>query len=105
MQHVISVAFDFDDETVKKKLEQRMANEMYDDIKRDMLNECKSELRLNEYYGSREAWVRLLNPAIERFFERNRDDLIDAIVDKVSRAQLKRKANREKLEEARDASD
>lgn len=105
MQHVISVAFDFDDETVKKKLEQRMANEMYDDIKRDMLNECKNELGLNACYGSRAAWIRLLNQAIESFFERSRDEIIDAIVEKVARAQLKRKEYKEKLEEVCDASD
>ena len=105
MQHVISVAFDFDDETVKKKLEQRMANEMYSDIQRGLMNDAKSRLGLNGTWNDKDDWIRILSPAIEDFFEQNSDEIIAAIAERVSRAQIRRKANREKLEEACDASD
>ena len=80
-QHVVNVAFDFDDQKVREILEQSAV----EDVENKLLEEIKEAIRGEGYYraSEKEAMKYMVERQIDRFLEENRDTIIEVVVKKL----------------------
>lgn len=93
MQHIINVAFDFDDTTVKKYIEERAINDVRDRI----WNLTQKHMP----QGYRE-WDSFVREPVSDFLEKHADEVIDIAAIMVAKRVESRKAWKEALADARD---
>lgn len=80
-QHIVNVAFDFDDNKVREILEQSAV----EDVENKLLEEIKEALRGDGYYraSEKEAMKSMVSRQIDRFLEKNRDTIIEVVVERL----------------------
>lgn len=104
MQHVLNIAFDFDDENVKRVAEKAVATDMatiINGIVTDKIAPMKSG-----WYGEQERdWSILWNKvdsAIDKIIADNRDEIIEKASEKLVKSARATKAWKEKFADVMD---
>lgn len=79
-QHIVNVAFDFDDQKVREILEQSAV----EDVENKLLEEIKGALTDGYYRSSvKESMKYMVERQIDRFLEENRDTIIEVVVERL----------------------
>lgn len=96
MQHIINVAFDFNDEAVAKKIEENaervVLGEIREQIEKYLFNNSK-------YYHLDKNRIEVISQGIlEKLMEENKDRIIDLAVEKLAERLSRTKAAREKIQ-------
>ena len=104
MQHVLNIAFDFDDEKVKQVAEKAVATDMATIINAIVTD--KIAPMTSGWYGKRERdWSSLWNKvdsAIDKIIADNRDEIIEKAAEKLVKSARSTKAWKEKFAEIMD---
>lgn len=94
MEHILNIAFDFDDDKVRNTAEHAVENEM-----RDIINEIvldKIAPMSSDWYGKKERdWKRLwhhIDDSIDKILADNRDEIIEKAADKLVKSVRNSKA-------------
>ena len=99
MQHILNIAFDFDDDKVRKTAENAVNKEMGEIVKNIVLD--KIAPMSSGYYGRQERdWSRLwreVEDAIGKAVSDNRDEIIERAAAKLVRSAKSTKAWKEKF--------
>jgi hypothetical protein len=103
MQHIVNIAFDFDDEKVKSIAEDAVSNEL-DSIIRKIVLDHIAPISISVYGDvKRRNWDTFdskTREIIEEFLEANKDEILDRAATKLSESYKRTKAWKEKAEEA-----
>lgn len=94
MEHIVQFAIGFDDEGIRKRLEENA----YNDILDKLVNEAKKGLSLNcsEYY-QRQRWESIVEGALHNYFDENKDAILDLAASKLAEYYKRTKAYKEKM--------
>ena len=102
MQHIVNIAFDFDDEKVKSIAENTVAKEL-DSIIKGIVVERIAPTKRNIWGNGKthdwEEFDRRTREIIEEFLEANKDEILDRAATKLSESYKRTKAWKEKAEE------
>lgn len=101
MEHILNIAFDFDDEKVKQKAETAVENEMQTIIK-DIVTDQIAPMSSGWYGKQQRDWSNLWNKvdrAIDKIIADNREEIIEKAADKLVKSAKSTKAWKEKFAE------
>lgn len=102
MQHIVNIAFDFDDEKVKAIAENTVSHELDSIIKGIVLDHI-APISISVYGDvKRRNWDTFdskTREIIEEFLDANKDEILDKAATKLSESYKRTKAWREKAEE------
>ena len=94
MEHIVQFAIGFDDEGIRKRLEENA----YNDILDKLVNEAKKGLSLNcSDYRNRERWQTMVNEALHNYFDENKEAILDLAASKLAEYCKRTKAFKEKM--------
>lgn len=94
MEHIVQFAIGFDDEGIRKRLEENA----YNDILDKLVNEAKKGLSLNcSDYRNRERWQTMVNEALRDYFDENKEIILDLAASKLAEYYKRTKAFKEKM--------
>lgn len=94
MEHIVQFAIGFDDEGIRKRLEENA----YNDILDKLVNEAKKGLSLNcSDYRNRERWQTMVNEALRDYFDENKEAILDLAASKLAEYYKRTKAFKEKM--------
>lgn len=93
MQHILNVAFDFDDATIKRKVEASA----YDQIIQKLYNDVKNSLP-KTYRGPN--YLSFARDAAEKLIDEHKDEIIES----ATKALVEKAQNTKKWREAKDAA-
>lgn len=103
MQHIINIAFEFDDEKVRKTAEYAVGNEMTNIVKEVVMDKIAPKTSSAWNRNSKERnWSNLwerVDSAIEKIVADNRDEIIEKAAAKLIRSAKSTKAWKEKFSE------
>ena len=101
MQHILQIAFDFDDDKVRSTAERAVENEMGEIIKGIVLDEIAPIS--SGWYGNKERdWNRLwhhIDNFIDKILADNRDEIIEKAADKLVKSAKNTKVWKSKFAE------
>lgn len=107
MEHIINIAFDFDDERVKKTAEDTVNNEMTKIVKEIVTD--KVAPMSSGWYGKQERdWKNLWNKvdtAINEMLAEHREEIIEKAVNKLVKSAKATKAWKERFAEVMEEVD
>lgn len=107
MEHILNIAFDFDDEKVKKAAEDAVNNEMTKIVKEIVTD--KIAPMSSGWYGKQERdWKNLwdkVDSAISEMLAEHREEIIEKAADKLVKSAKSTKAWKEKFAEIMDEVD
>ena len=94
MEHIVQFAIGFDNEGIRKRLQENA----YNDILDKLTNETKKALSLNcsEYY-QRQRWAPIVEEALHNYFDENKEVIIDLAASKLAEHYKRTKAFKEKM--------
>ena len=94
MEHIVQFAIGFDDEGIRKRVEENA----YNDILDKLVGEAKKGISLNcsEYY-QRQRWESIVNEALHNYFDENKETIIDLAATKLAESYKRTKAYKEKM--------
>ena len=94
MEHIVQFAIGFDDEGIRKRLEENAYNDVLDKL----VNEAKKGLSLNcsEYY-QRQRWESIVEGALLNYFDENKEVILDLAASKLAEHYKRTKAYKEKM--------
>ena len=94
MEHIVQFAIGFDDEGIRKRLEENA----YDDILNKLVNEAKKGLSLNcsDLY-QRQRWSTIVDSALHNYFDENKETILDLAASKLAESYKRTKAYKEKM--------
>ena len=97
MEHIVQIAFDFDDERVRQTIENTVKKEVIDGIQTDI---TKTLLRnFGSWSCSKEsALVDLMRERTDNFLKENKDVILEAAAKNLSERLAKSKKGKELLE-------
>lgn len=103
MQHIVNIAFDFDDDKVRSIAEKKCQDSMDEIIKEIILDQI-APLRYS-YYDKKETrdfgWMqRKLDVAMNAYIEGHREEIIDRAAEKLADSFKRTKVWKEKAKEA-----
>lgn len=102
MQHIVNIAFDFDDEKVKAIAENAVAKEL-DSIIKEIVVEQIAPSKRNIWDNTKshnwEAFDKRTREIIEKFLVDNKDEILDRAATKLSESYKRTKAWKEKVED------
>lgn len=101
-QHIVNIAFDFDDEKIRQTAENTIDNEMHNIVKNIVLD--KIAPFGNSWYSNKKErdWSRFnakVDDQIRDFINENKDEIIERAASKVAESIKRTKAWKEKVEE------
>ena len=97
MEHIVQFAIGFDDEGIRKRLEENA----YNDILDKLVIEAKKGLSLNfSDYRNRERWQTMVNEALRDYFDENKEAILDLAASKLAEYYKRTKAFKEKMSNA-----
>lgn len=102
MQHIVNIAFDFDDEKVKAIAENTVSHELDSIIKGIVLNHIAPTKRNIWGNGMSHDWEEFdkrTREIVEEFLEANKDEILDRAATKLYESYKRTKAWKEKAEE------
>ena len=98
MEHIVQFAIGIDDAVIRKRIEESA----YDDILDKIVKEAKETIRERGGFP-KSNWDRLVDEAIrkevDRFCEKNREDIIERSAEKLCESYKRTKAYKEKMAE------
>ena len=94
MEHIVQFAIGFDDEGIRKRIQENA----YNDILDKLTNETKKALSLNcsEYY-QRQRWESIMHEALHNYFDENKEAILDLAATKLAESYKRTKAYKEKM--------
>ena len=94
MEHIVQFAIGFDDESIRKRLEENA----YNDILDKLVNEAKKGLSLNgsDIY-QRQRWSTIVDSALHNYFDENKETILDLAASKLAESYKRTKAYKEKM--------
>lgn len=107
MEHIISIAFDFDDDRVKKTAEDAVNNEMTKIVK-DIVTDKIAPMSSGWYGKQDRDWSNLWNhvdSAISEMLAEHREEIIEKAADKLVKSAKSTKIWKEKFAEIMDEVD
>ena len=103
MQHIVNIAFDFDDEKASKAAEKAVENEIDNIIKEIVMNHI-APLKTT-FYGKKErdweSFNDLIGEAIKTLLEDKKEEIIELAADKLTESYKRTKAWKEKTNDVR----
>ena len=94
MEHIVQFAIGFDDEGIRKRVEENA----YNDILGKLVGEAKKSLSLNcSEYQQRERWQTIVDKALRNYFDENKEAIIDLAASKLTEHYKRTKAFKEKM--------
>lgn len=101
MQHIVNIAFDFDDEKASKAAEKAVENEMDKIIKGIVLDKIAPEK--STFYGRKERdwdWFNhSVDNVINNIISEHKEEIIERAAEKLAESYKRTKAWKEKVEE------
>ena len=101
MQHVVSIAFDFDDSRITKISEEALEKRVNEIIEKAVLDRIAPVS--NSYYSSGERDWSKLDQKIEfytkQYLEEHKEQIIEKSASKISRSLIRSKGLREKVDD------
>lgn len=99
-QHIVNVAFDFDDDKVRKILEESAYNAVIKDIKKDIM-----EAVIDNTYKKGESFFKeklryMVQDSIDSVLEDYKPEIINAAAEKLAEKFSRTKAFKDKMKEA-----
>lgn len=107
MEHILNIAFDFDDEKVRKTAERAVENEM-DRIIQKIVTDEIAPMDSGWYGEPKHNWNKLWNHidhSIDRILTENRDEIIEKAADKLVRSVRASKAWKTKFADVMEGVD
>lgn len=103
MQHIVNIAFDFDDEKVKNVAENKVENEMSSIIKQIVTERIAPlERQFGMYRGEPvhnwDKFDRRVNGIIREFMETNKEEIIERAANKLAESYKRTKAWKEQAQ-------
>ena len=94
MEHIVQFAIGFDDEGIRKRLEENA----YNDILDKLVIEAKKGLSLNcsDIY-QRQRWSTIVDMALHNYFDENKEAILDLAASKLAEYYKRTKAFKEKM--------
>ena len=94
MEHIVQFAIGFDDEGIRKRLQENA----YNDILDKLTNEAKKGLSLNcSGYYQTQRWQTMVNEALHNYFDENKEAILDLAATKLAESYKRTKAYKEKM--------
>ena len=98
-QHVVNIAFDFDDDKVRKILEDSAEQQVIADIKSDIYNQLGKKRYGYGNYTKEEILNNLASKGIDSFLEDYKDEILNLAATKLADRLIRTKAVREMTKE------
>lgn len=97
MEHIVQIAFDFDDERVRQTIENTVKKEVIDGIQADIVRALLHNF--GSWNSNREgALVDLMRERTDNFLKENKDVILEAAAKNLSERLAKSKKGKELLE-------
>lgn len=97
MEHIVQFAIGIDDERIK----QRVEDCAYNDVVKQLMAEAKKDLKLtNSYYRPEQTWSSIVDHALQKYFDENKDLIIELAATKLADSYKRTKAFKEAMGEA-----
>lgn len=97
MEHIVQFAIGFDDEGIRKRLQENA----YNDIIGKLVKEAKKDLGLEgSYFSPRVTWKAIVENALHDYFDENKELIIDLAASKLADSYKRTKAYKEKMSNA-----
>lgn len=98
MEHIVQFAIGIDDEVIRKRIEESA----YDDVINKLMEDAKDNLPKDKsVWGKKPTnWRYLVDDALDRFIEKNRDEIINAAAEKLCDSYKRTKVFKEKMADA-----
>lgn len=100
MEHIVQFAINFDDQTIKRRLEANAYDDICEKIKSDILKDAP-----HGKYTKLIDWDTLLECAVDSFVLDYKDEIIDAAAEKLKESYFRTKAYKEKMKDVLNGSD
>ena len=104
MQHILNIAFDFDDEKIKKVVEGRIEEEMHETIEREILGYIAPYTDSRRLFRNWDMLLTRVEDEIKKVIWKNEDAIIENAATRVADSIRRTKAWREKYKEVLDES-
>lgn len=95
MEHIVQFAIGIDDNAIKKRVE----DNAYNDILEELIKEAKNYLPRSKSFGNSINWRFMVDDRLDKFLEKNRDDIIESAAEKLCESFKRTKAYKEKMTE------
>lgn len=97
MEHIVQFAIGIDDEKIKE----RVVECAYNDVVKQLMAEAKKDLKLtNSYYRPGETWSSIVDRALQKYFDENKDLIIELAATKLADSYRRSKAYKEAMVKA-----
>lgn len=97
MEHIVQFAIGIDDEAIR----QRIIESAYNDVVKQLMEEAKRETKLSHpSYYKRETWSNLIDHALKKYLEENKETIIDLAATKLVESYKRSKAFKEAMSKA-----
>ena len=97
MEHIVQFAIGIDDEKIKERVQQCA----YNDVVTQLMTEAKKDLKLtNSYYRPDETWSSIVDRALRKYFDENKDLIIELAAAKLADSYKRSKAYKEAMAKA-----
>ena len=94
MEHIVQFAIGFDDEGIRKRLEENA----YNDILDKLVNEAKKGLSLNgSDIHQRQRWSTIVDSALHNYFDENKETILDLAASKLAESYKRTKEKKKKM--------
>lgn len=94
MEHIVQFAIGIDDEKIKE----RVVECAYNDVVKQLMAEAKKDLKLtNSYYRPGETWSSIVDRALQKYFDENKDLIIELAATKLADSYRRSKAYKEAM--------
>lgn len=93
MEHIIQIAVGVDDEAIRK----RVIESAYNDVVNKLMEEAKKDVKLNNRSYYRQTWSDIIDHALHKYFDDNKDLIIELAAEKLANSYKRTKAFREKM--------
>lgn len=96
MEHIVQIAFDFDDERVRQTIENTVKKEVIDGIQTDITKALLHNF--GSWNGKENALVDLMRERTDEFLKENKDVILEAAAKNLSERLARSKKGKELLE-------
>lgn len=98
MEHIVQIAFNFDDERVRQTIENTVKKEVIDGIQTDITKALLRNFGSSWSYSKENALVDLMRERMDNFLKENKDVILETAAKNLSERLAKSKKGKELLE-------
>lgn len=97
MEHIVQFAIGIDDEGIKERVRECA----YNDVVEQLMADAKKDLKLtNSYYRPEQTWSGIVDRALQKYFDENKDLIIELAATKLVDSYKRSKAYKEAMSKA-----